>query len=311
MSAAYPVAWRVLDAVEKLVASVWSPRWNRFLPLVFLLPAILVVGLLVAGLATMLDHSFRALDPNTYRLAETYSLTNYLEAFGSKVFIAVSWRSLLASVIVTILTLLLALPYAYVMARTPSPALRRFLLISLFLPFLIGQVVRAYGWLVLLGNEGLLNQAFGLVGLGPFKMIYTYPAVVFGLVQYMLPFAVLMLAPAMAAIPEEIELASESLGATWTETFRHVVVPMAKPGLVGAGIVVFTLTLTDFAMPAILGGGTNDFIANAIYDAFFRISDAGLGSARSILLVLLGSTIVGVVFALLGAGTLGFRSRAS
>ncbi|MFY8151748.1 MAG: ABC transporter permease, partial [Hyphomicrobiales bacterium] len=125
-------------------------------------------------------------------------------------------------------------------------------------------------------------------------MIYTYPAVVFGLVQYMLPFAVLMLAPAMAAIPEEIELASESLGATWTETFRHVVVPMAKPGLVGAGIVVFTLTLTDFAMPAILGGGTNDFIANAIYDAFFRISDAGLGSALSILLVLLGSTIVGV-----------------
>ena len=80
---------------------------------------------------------------------------------------------------------------------------------------------------------------------------------------------------------------------------------------VGAGIVVFTLTLTDFAMPAILGGGTNDFIANAIYDAFFRISDAGLGSALSILLVLLGSTIVGVVFAFLGAGTLGFRSRTS
>ncbi len=307
MSAAYPFHWRVLDTIETVAAFVWPRAFSRFLPLVFLIPAVLVVGLIVAGLVTMADHSFRALDPNTYRLAETWSLTNYREAFSSKVFVTVSGRSLLASVIVTMLTLMFAMPYAYVMARTPSPAIRRFLLISLFLPFLIGQVVRAYGWLVLLGNEGLLNQLFGLAGLGPFKMIYTYPAVVFGLVQYMLPFAVLMLAPAMAAIPEEIEMASESLGATWTETFRHVVLPMAKPGLVGAGIVVFTLTLTDFAMPAILGGGTNDFIANAIYDAFFRISDSGLGSALSLLLVFVGSTVVGIVFALVGAGTLGFR----
>lgn len=307
MSAAYPFRWRILDTIEAVAAAVWPRNFSRYLPLAFLLPALVVVGLIVAGLVTMADHSFRALDPNTYRLSESWSLTNYVEAFSSKVFVTVSGRSLLASVLVTALTLIFAVPYAYVMARTPSPAMRRFLLVSLFLPFLIGQVVRAYGWLVLLGNEGLLNQLFGLVGLGPFKMIYTYPAVVFGLAQYMLPFAVLMLAPAMAAIPEEIEMASESLGATWTETFRHVVLPMAKPGLVGAGIVVFTLTLTDFAMPAILGGGTNDFIANAIYDAFFRISDAGLGSALSLLLVLVGSTIVGIVFALVGAGTLGFR----
>jgi putative spermidine/putrescine transport system permease protein len=307
MSAAYPFRWRILDTIEAVAAAVWPRSFSRYLPLALLLPALVVVGLIVAGLVTMADHSFRALDPNTYRLSESWSLTNYVEAFSSKVFVTVSGRSLLASVLVTALTLIFAVPYAYVMARTPSPAMRRFLLVSLFLPFLIGQVVRAYGWLVLLGNEGLLNQLFGLVGLGPFKMIYTYPAVVFGLVQYMLPFAVLMLAPAMAAIPEEIEMASESLGATWTETFRHVVLPMAKPGLVGAGIVVFTLTLTDFAMPAILGGGTNDFIANAIYDAFFRISDAGLGSALSLLLVLVGSTIVGIVFALVGAGTLGFR----
>lgn len=219
MSAAYPFHWRVLDTIETVAAFVWPRAFSRFLPLVFLIPAILVVGLIVAGLVTMADHSFRALDPNTYRLAETWSLTNYREAFSSKVFVTVSGRSLLASVIVTLLTLVFAVPYAYVMARTPSPAMRRFLLVSLFLPFLIGQVVRAYGWLVLLGNEGLLNQFFGLAGLGPFKLIYTYPAVVFGLVQYMLPFAVLMLAPAMAAIPEEIEMASESLGATWTETF--------------------------------------------------------------------------------------------
>ena len=88
-----------------------------------------------------------------------------------------------------------------------------------------------------------------------------------------------------------------------------MILPLAKPGLIGAGIVVFTLSLTDFAMPAILGGGSNDFIANAIYDQFFRTSDSGLGSTLTLLLIILGSTGVGIVFALVGTGTLGLARR--
>jgi putative spermidine/putrescine transport system permease protein len=125
----------------------------------------------------------------------------------------------------------------------------------------------------------------------------------------MLPFAVLMLAPALTAIPEELESAAQSLGADWVRTFRHVVLPLARPGLVGAGLVVLTLSLTDFAMPAILGGGTNDFIANAIYDQFFRTSDQGLGATLTMLLVILGSAVVGILFAVLGTGTLGLTRR--
>jgi putative spermidine/putrescine transport system permease protein len=83
-----------------------------------------------------------------------------------------------------------------------------------------------------------------------------------------------------------------------------VVLPLARPGLIGAGLVVLTLTLTDFAMPAILGGGSQDFIANAIYDQFFRTSDQGLGSALALVLVAIGSLLVGAVFTLFGAGTL-------
>jgi len=196
-----------------------------------------------------------------------------------------------------------------VLVRTGSRALRKVLLVALFLPFFIGQVVRAYGWLIILGNQGLVNDLLGLIGIGPLRLLFNYGAVLFGLVQYMLPFAVLMLAPALTAIPEEIERAAESLGANWLRTFRHVTLPLAKPGLVGAGIVVFTLSLTDFAMPAILGGGSNDFIANAIYDQFFRTSDAGLGSALTLLLIVLGSAVAGVIFALVGTGTLGLIRR--
>jgi putative spermidine/putrescine transport system permease protein len=125
----------------------------------------------------------------------------------------------------------------------------------------------------------------------------------------MLPFGVLMLVPALSAIPEDVELASTGLGAPWTSTFRHVVLPMAAPGLVGASVVVFTLTLTDFAMPEILGGGGQDFFASAIYDAFFQITDSGLAAALAIVLTAVGSLVVAVVFLLAGTGTLGFRGE--
>jgi len=287
-----------------VAAALWPRRFAPALPYLMLAPALLLVGLLVAGLVDIADASLRTLDTATFLPSVDYSLANYRQALTEPFFRTVALRSLLAAAIVTLLTLVLAFPYAYAMVRTRSAGLRKALLVALFLPFFIGQVVRAYGWLIILGNQGLVNDVLGLVGLGPFRLLFNYWAVVFGLVQYMLPFAVLMLAPALTAIPEEIEAAAESLGASWLRSFRHVVLPMAKPGLVGAGLVVMTLTLTDFAVPAILGGGTQDFIANAIYDQFFRTSNQGLGATLALLLVLLGTSLVGLVFALVGAGTL-------
>ena len=302
---------RLADALEALAARLWPAPLHRFTGWLLLLPALLLVGLLVAGLVYVADFSLRELDPDTYRLSESYSLANYAEVGRRTVYLRIMARSLLAALVVTLVVLVLGFPYAYAMVRTGSPWLRKLLLIGLFLPFFIGQVVRAYGWLIVLGNQGLINQLLGVLGLGPFKLLYHYPAVLLGLAQYMLPFAVLLLAPAIVAIDEEVELASESLGASWPLTFWHVVLPMARPGLVGAGVVVFTITLTDYALPDILGGGTNDFVANAIYDAFFQISDAGLGSALAVILVLVGSTIVAALFALLGAGTMSFLRERS
>ena len=305
----YPISWRILDHAEA-AAAVWPRRWASLTGYLLLIPALLLVFVLVLGLAYIFDYSFHELDITTYRLKDAYSLMNYQTAFKSATYRTVVFRSLGASAIVTVITTFLAFPYAYVMVRTKSSATRKFLLICLFLPFFIGQVVRAYGWLIILGKEGLLNTFVTSLGLPPIKLIYNYPAVLLGLVQYMLPFAVLLIAPAVTAISEEVELASESLGANWIQTFRHVVIPLAKPGLIGSAVVVFTLTLTDFAMPEILGGGTTDFIANSIYDGFFQISNPGLGAALSMILVTLGSVFVTVIFYLAGTGTLVSSERA-
>ncbi|MCB9948175.1 MAG: ABC transporter permease [Rhodospirillaceae bacterium] len=300
---------RLLFAAEAVRAAIWPQRMRPATGWAFLLPAVLLVAILVAGMAYMVDASFHELDRSTFRLTEEYSLTNYETVLERPFYSTIIIRTVLAAVIVTAITLVLAFPYAYAMVRTKRAATRKLLLIGLFLPFFIGQVVRAYGWLIVLGQEGLLNSTLTWMGLGTVKLIYTYPGVLIGLVQYMLPFAVLMLAPAVTAVPEEVELASDSLGAGWFATLWHVLLPMTKPGLVAAGVVVFTLTITDYAMPEIMGGGTSDFIASAIYDGYFSTDEQGLSSALAVLLVLGATTVVGVVFALVGVGTLGYSAR--
>lgn len=304
---ARPRGWALLDHLERWRSRVWPARLHGAVGIVFIAPAVLLVGILLIGLGYMLEYSLHELDLSTYRLGEDYTLSNYRTLADQSVYLKVLLRTLLSASLVTVSTLFLAFPYAYVMVRTDSSALRKCLLVALFLPFFIGQVVRAYGWLIILGKQGLLNSILLAWGLPAMDLIYNTGAVIFGLVQYMLPFAVLLIVPAITSIGEDYELAAESLGANWIRTFRHVVLPMARPGIVVAGIVVFTLTLTDFAMPEILGGGTSDFIASAIYDSFFQLSNTGLGAALSIVLVTLGSVLVAGVFAVTGAGTLSLR----
>ena len=178
---------------------------------------------------------------------------------------------------------------------------------ALFPPFFLGQVVRAYGWLILLGKRGL-NATLAGAGLPTVQLIYTYPGVLIGLVQYMLPFAVLLLAPALTAIPRDRACprrawvqAGPPRSATSSCRWRS-----RASSLPGS---VFTLTLTDFAMPEIMGGGGNDFIANAVYDAFFQLNDAGMDGAMGVALTLLGTLLVGIAFTLAGLGTLAYVQR--
>ncbi len=286
-----------------------APATRRRLPTGWLLlaPALLLTGVLLIGLGQMLELSLHELDLSNYRLKPEYSLANYETVLSRPVTWRVLLRTFAGAGLVTLATLILAFPYAYLLVRTPSALVRKALLVALFLPFFIGQVVRAYGWLIILGREGLANAVLTGLGLPAQDLLFSYGTVLFGLVQYMLPFAVLLLIPALAAIPDDIERASEGLGANWPSTFLFVLLPLARPGLIGASVVVFTLTLTDFAMPEILGGGTQDFFASAIYDAFFQISNAGQGAALAMLLTGLGSAVVAVIFILAGTGTLGFR----
>lgn len=296
-AASRPLRWGVLDGVEALFERVATRRLRRSAPYIWLAPALLLVSVLAVGLVLMVDSSFRELDRKTFLLAETYSLANYVKLTSYGVFPAVLLRSVLYSALVTALTIALAYPYAYTMVRARRPAIRKLLLFVLFVPFFIGAVVRAYSWLIVLGRNGLLNYVVTTAGFEPVSVLFTPAAVVIGMVQYMVPFAVLMIAPALTSISEEIELAAEGLGANWVAVQREVVLPLAKPGFVAATTVVFALAFTDYAMPAMMGGGRFDFVSNIVYDVFFGASDTGLGAALVVVVVIVGSLLVCAILA--------------
>jgi putative spermidine/putrescine transport system permease protein len=141
----YPLRWRVMDALNAGLDRFWPASMTPYTGLALITPALLLVGLLVLGLFQMADSSLHTLDRATFLPSENYTLENYQTVFENATYGRIIWRSVLAAVLTVFFTLLLALPYSYIMVRTSSSTVRKALLVVLFLPFFIGQVVRAYG----------------------------------------------------------------------------------------------------------------------------------------------------------------------
>jgi len=164
-------------------------------------------------------------------------------------------ETVIISLVTTALCVALAYPLAYQLARAGT-RVRSLLLMLLIAPLMIGDVVRGYGWLIALGDYGVLNQL--LLGLGvltkPVRLIFTPTGVVIGLVQVLLPFMVLPLAAAIGAISVDLEEASLSLGARPGRIFRKILLPLTLPGLAAGIVIVFALAMGSFAIPMFLGG---------------------------------------------------------
>ncbi len=293
-----------LISLKKALPTEWylsQPQWIGY---ALILPGILLVSFLFVGLFILLGYSFLTTDPIEFVIFE-FTLENWINLFTTQAYYVVFFRTIGMAAMITILSVLLSIPYAYLTIRTRNTILRKLLLICLFIPFFTGVIVRAYGWLIILGRNGLVNTILGFVGVGPIRFISTEIGVTIGLLQIMLPFAILMIAPAIQNIDRSLELAASSLGSNRFNTFRHVVLPLAMPGIAGATIVVFTLTSATYAIPELVGGGQVDFMANVIYRALFNLTNYPLAATLSLSLVAVTSIVVFIIFKMFGTGTLG------
>ncbi|CAH2897662.1 MAG: ABC-type spermidine/putrescine transport system, permease component I [uncultured Paraburkholderia sp.] len=168
--------------------------------------------------------------------------------------------------------------------RMRDPYRSMFLLVILA-PLLVSVVVRAFGWSMLLNSNGLVNQAFSLVGLGPYKLEYTTFAIVIALVHVMLPFMVIPVWTALQKLDPQTENAALSLMASPATTLRRIVLPQLTPGILSGSLMVFGLSASAFAIPGLLGGRRLKVAATAVYDEFLGSLNWPLGATIALLLL--------------------------
>ena len=256
-----------------------------------LLPAtLLVLVVMVAPLALLFRYSLNLYSP-TELMTEALSLRNYVAAVTDAYYLDTMATTVKVSVSCTLIALAAGFPAAYALARMQGRRKSWLALLTIF-PLLVGGVVRSSGWLMLLGNAGLVNAALKWIGFieEPLQMIYTPGAVVIALITVILPYMVLILASVIEAIPHSLEEAAFNLGARPLAVFRRVILPLALPGAAAASALVFILCMNAYATPVLVGGPKFKMMAPAVYDQFVRSTNWPFGAALA--LILLAVTLI-------------------
>ncbi|HUK07045.1 MAG TPA: ABC transporter permease [Stellaceae bacterium] len=264
-------------------------RRNERVPLApYLLsgPALLVLGTLLViplvATAVLSLHSF-----SLYKgIQNVYNFDNYVDIFSDPYFYAIYARTFRIALIVTLLSILLGAPEAYILNRMRDPWRSGFLLVVLG-PLFISVISRTLGWALLFGSTGLVNQ--GLVALGlidrPLQFMYSETGIVIALTHVLVPFMVISVWASLQRLDPQIENAALSLGAPSGTILRRILLPQVLPGVLSGSIIVFALAASAFATPAIIGGRRLQVAATLAYDEFLNTLNWPLGAAIAMLLL--------------------------
>jgi len=266
--------------------------------LLLALPALAVLALFAASMLSFVGVSFLHLQPGGATFVGPASLANYTKALQSEYLRLVALQTFGIALKVTLACVILGFPLTYVLARSSSSLVRNTILFGLVATFLSGGVTRAYAWMLILGNRGVVNSLLGLVGIHPLALINNQFAVIVSVLNFSMPFFVLTLFGALQAIPVSLEHAARNLGASRLSTFVHVTLPLAVPGLLAAGSLVFAISLAAFLFPELLGGGKVQVSASYIYERIQTDYDIPAAAAISVLFLVLTGLAFGA-FALL------------
>lgn len=308
------LGWRVVDVAVAVVQRLRVERLRWLWPYVLVTPAVLAVSVLAAGLLALLWRSVHEYDAFT-GLQGALSLEQYRQLFSppsGQLNREALIRTFGVSLSVTFVAVVVALPVAYVLVRVRRQSVRAVVLIALLAPFLMGEAPRAFGWSLILGREGAMTAALGLVGIESSGLLGTTAATWIGLLQLSISLSVLVALPAVRRIDPVLERAAQTLGAPPWQVWRLVIVPLAMPGLVAASAIVFLLNVAELDLPQVVGLGRAPFAANLIEGIFTQQGNENLGSAFSILLVVLSTGTILLIAAVSRLGlALWQRSRAS
>ena len=267
---------------------------KRAMPL--LLPAYVWLAVAIfLPLSAMVFFSFMSDLPMVGR-DWSFTLANYQAFFSTGIYITLLGSSLRLGLEVTTWCLLIGFPAAFVLAKVLKGRSREAVFLLVILPFWSNGLVRVFSWAMVLREGGILDTM--LKAVLPFKinidLMYSYPAVIIGLVHSYVPYVVLTCYLSLQAIDNSLIEAARSLGASRTRVARKIILPLALPGIVAGAVLIFVPVVGSFMEPRILGGRTGTFYGTVIEDQFVAVFNWPLGAALSFILL-------GVVLMILAA----------
>ena len=247
-------------------------------------PMALLLVFFVVPNALLLSTSFLKSEAQT--LTGELTLENYGFLFSKPIYQWAFARTFIVGASVGLLCVLLGYPLAYFLVRTKSRW--KGLLIALALaPLLASVVVRTYGWYIILNRFGVANDVLLALGVTAERIAFmpSTGAIIIGLAHALLPYAVLTIMGSLNGINPNLEQAAMSLGASRTRTFFHVLLPLSVPGIAGGFILAFSIAISAYATPAILGGPATQVMATAIYGFMTQLLDWSIGAALAVILI--------------------------
>jgi len=261
----------------------------------FVVPAVLAAFGLCLALAAVFQYSVRAFVPGSLDVGglTLANFTALLRPLYARVFLETVWLSVKTAVF----TLLLGYPLAYALVRARRPTLKSVILVIAITPLFLGEVVRTYSWIIVLGNNGFLNTVLLRLGLvdRPVQWMFTDLGVVVALVHVTLPVMVLMLAAGLSHIDRACERAAESLGAGPARVFLTVTLPLSAPGIAAGVATAFAWTFSAFATPQMIGGGRVNTISTMVYQLGFSSLNFPFAASLSVA----GLVLTGLLLALI------------
>lgn len=248
------------------------------------IPAVYLVVFFALPILYLLVASLKTPDQTEF-IGASWTLGNYVGILSDDYYLGVIWRTLTSSLGIVLVALLIGYAAAYRMT-TLTPGKRAFFLLLFLFPLMVSNVVRAYGWMAILGREGVVNTTIKSLGYSgpPLRILFSLEAVVIGLMTILLPYMIISVLNALNTIDKRYREAAASLGASPWRTFIHVTLPLSAPGVLTGTLLVFLLTLSAYITVSLLGGPRFKLLVSLVYDAVQTFQWAKAGALAFILL---------------------------
>lgn len=230
------------------------------------------------------------------------SLANYWTFLGEPLYLLTFARTAIMSILTTVLTLVIGFPVAFFIAKIAKGRLQSALFLLCLVPFWVSELVRTFGWMILLRETGVVSNVLQWLGLvdGPIELLYNDVAMVVGLVYTSMLFMVVPLVTTLESLDDSIIAAGYDLGGSTVSIAREIIIPHAMPGIVSGSIVVFMLSLGNYLTPTMLGGKDSLWFTELIYSQFIVRFNWELGAAFGFMLLILSSALVWILLKLTG-----------